>query len=52
MGFLSKGFKNEFETPVVNEPSVFEPLKVYCSRLSSAESVHGKNKICIAVPVR
>ena len=27
---FSKGFKNEFETAVVNEPSVFEPLKVYC----------------------
>ena len=25
-----KGLKNEFETPVVNEPSVFEPLKSYC----------------------
>ena len=24
------GFKNEFETAMVNEPSVFEPLKVYC----------------------
>ena len=22
--------KNEFETAVVNEPSVFEPLKLYC----------------------
>ena len=22
--------KNEFETAVVNEPSVFEPLKFYC----------------------
>ena len=21
---------NEFETPVTKEPSVFEPLKVYC----------------------
>ena len=29
-GFLSKGPKNEFETAVVNEPSVFEPLKIYC----------------------
>ena len=29
-GILSKGLKNEFETAVVNEPSVFEPLKVYC----------------------
>ena len=26
MGFLSKGVKNEFETAVVNESSVFEPL--------------------------
>ena len=30
-GFLSKGLKNEFETTVVNEPSVLEPLKVYCT---------------------
>ena len=26
----SKGPKNEFETAVVNEPSVFEPLKFNC----------------------
>ena len=26
MGFFPKGFKNKFETAVVNEPSVFEPL--------------------------
>ena len=25
-----KGFKNECETAVVNEPSVFEPMKFYC----------------------
>ena len=25
----SKGFKKEFETAVVNEPSVFKPLKFY-----------------------
>ena len=25
-----RGLKNEFETTVVNEPSVFEPLKVNC----------------------
>ena len=31
MEFFSKGLKNEFETAVVNEPSVFEPLKFYCS---------------------
>ena len=28
-GFFSKGLKNEFETAMVNEPSVFEPLNVY-----------------------
>ena len=28
---FSEGLKNEFETTVVNEPSVFEPLKFYCS---------------------
>ena len=31
MFFFSKGLKNEFETAVVNEPSVFEPLKLYCT---------------------
>ena len=30
MGFFSKGLKNEFDTAVVNEPSVFEPLKFCC----------------------
>ena len=30
MGFFSKGLKNEFETAVVHEPSVFEPLKFCC----------------------
>ena len=30
MGFFSKGRKNEFETVVVNEPSVFEPLMFIC----------------------
>ena len=28
--FASKGLKNEFETAVVNESSVFEALKFYC----------------------
>ena len=28
--FFPKGPKNEFETAMVNEPSVFEPLKFYC----------------------
>ena len=30
-GISSKGPKNEFETAVVNKPSVFEPLKFYCT---------------------
>ena len=34
MGFFSKGHKNEFETAMVNEPSVFEPLKFYCRYLA------------------
>ena len=34
MWLISNGLKNEFETAVVNEPSVFEPLKFYCSGLS------------------
>ena len=29
-GSFSRGLKNEFETAMVNEPSVFEPLKFYC----------------------
>ena len=28
---FSKGLKNEFKTAMVNEPSVFEPLKFYCN---------------------
>ena len=30
MGFCSEGLKNEFETAMVNEPSVFGKLKFYC----------------------
>ena len=33
MGFFSKGLKDEFETAVVNEPLVLEPLNVYCTTL-------------------
>ena len=28
--FFSKGLKNEFETAMVNEPSMFEQPKLYC----------------------
>ena len=31
VGFFSKGLENEFETVVVNEPSVIQPLKLYCT---------------------
>ena len=30
VGFFLKGLKNEFETAVVNEPPVFEPVMGYC----------------------
>ena len=33
--FFSYGLKNEFETAVVNEPAVFEPLKFYCKMIRS-----------------
>ena len=29
-GIFSKGLKYKFERAMVNEPSVFEPLKFYC----------------------
>ena len=32
-GIFSKGHKNEFETAVVNRPSVFESLKFYCASI-------------------
>ena len=31
MGLFSKGLKGEFETAVVKDPSVLEPLKFYCT---------------------
>ena len=34
IGFFFKGLKDEFQTAVVNEPSVFEPLKFYCIPIS------------------
>ena len=30
-GIFSKGLKNKFESAVVNEPSMLEPLKFYCT---------------------
>ena len=31
MGFFSKGLMNDFERAVVNDPPVFEPLKLDCN---------------------
>ena len=31
LSIFFKGFKNEFKTIMVNEPSVFEPLKFCCT---------------------
>ena len=31
MRLFNKGLKNEFEKAVVNKPSVFQPLKFYCT---------------------
>ena len=45
MGFFSNRLKKEFETAVVNEPSVFEPLKVYCNSLHCATLLRGRNLI-------
>ena len=38
-GICSKGLKYEFETAVVNEPSVFEPLKFYCICRASTNNI-------------
>ena len=48
MRFFSKGLQNEFETAVVNEPSVFKPLKFYCSKcfIFTAVSVETVNSKC------
>ena len=44
---FSKGLYNEFETGVVNEPSMFEPLKFYCSFTISVRSVISKVGILV-----
>ena len=52
MGFCSKELKKEFETDVVNEPSVFEPLKVYCILSDSVSPVlHASNFLTITLKV-
>ena len=36
------GLKNAFKTAMVNEPSVFEPLKFYCNLKSSLKIKYAK----------
>ena len=49
MGFCSKNLKKKFEAAVINELSVFEPLKSYCASFFMAQhhsaypSVNGKS---------
>ena len=47
-GIFSKGLKKEFETTVVNEPLVFEPLKFYCTwkRIENETQPACSNTIC------
>ena len=40
MSIFPKGLKNEFETAVVNEPSGFEPLKFYCTKIKLLNEKH------------
>ena len=41
MGFCFKRLKNEFETAVVNEPSVFERLNFYCNSFCARLTLMG-----------
>ena len=41
---FSQGLKNEFETAVVNEPSVFEPLKFHCIGVTLGTITETKHK--------
>ena len=43
------GLKNKFETAVVNEPSVFEPLKFYCIFLFYSQSRKIQKKLVAGV---
>ena len=42
-GIFPLGLKNEFETAVVNEPSVFEPSKFYC--------IYTENRLCLEMDI-
>ena len=49
-GFFSEELKNEFETAVVNEPSVFEPSKFYCIYHFTVISVRKCIHVCFCRP--
>ena len=49
-GFFSKGLKNEFETAVVNEPSVFELLKFYCNHYRNQRSSQEGITLSVTAP--
>ena len=44
MGFFPRNSKNEFEIAMVNQPSVFGPLKFYCIMVTTVktEVLNGK----------
>ena len=45
-GICSKGPKNEFQIAMINEPSVFEPLKFYCIKKRDKEMAPNKIRYC------
>ena len=46
-GICSKGFKKEFETAVVNKPSVFEPLNIYCTYIICSDK-YASMPVCLS----
>ena len=48
---FSKGLNNEFETAMVNEPSVFEPLKFYCDLVSKWDTDNEYPKCSIKITI-
>ena len=45
-GIFLKGLKNEFETAMVNEPSVLEPLKIYCTCITCRSGTVVRKLVC------
>ena len=48
-GNSSYGLKHEFETAMVNEPSVIEPLKLYCIFHWNFSRIVHKAKFTVAI---